>query len=187
MTKLEKAKSAFINCNIDKALIKTNEIGISQERETTDGKSFSIKYNGNISLIIESPYSTDFTRNLLAALKKDSLSLNYNISFKLSESQKALLRQKAISMAIDDAKEKAKSIAESSNVKLIRINSISYLDDVVAWGRDWDIKKEDFLPSQNVFVTVGEGRSNKPALDFNPREIGIVKTVEIEWIISDDK
>jgi uncharacterized protein YggE len=187
MTALQKTKSVFASYNIDKEIIKTNEIGVSEKRDVINGKIENTGFIGNVSLIIESPYSTDFTRNLLAALKKDSLSINYNISFKLSEAQKVLLRQKAINMAIDDAKEKAISIAKSSNVKLIKINSIVYRDDDYAWNRDIDIIKEDIWISQDGFVTIRGNSSGTPTIDFNPKEIGILKTVLIEWTFSENK
>jgi len=186
MTALQKAKSIFMNSGIDKDLIKTNEIGVSENRDFRNGEFIITGFTGNVSLIIESVYSINFTKKLLAALKHDSLSVYYNIGFKLSETQKSLLRQKAISMAIDDAKEKAKSIAESSNVRLVKINSIIYKDDdYAARNGDKDIIKEDVWISQNISIR-GTG-NNSPALDFNPKEIGIQKSVQIEWTITEKK
>ena len=46
---------------------------------------------GNISLIIESPYSPELAKKLLTAFTTDSLVLNYSIGFKLSEKQKSQL------------------------------------------------------------------------------------------------
>jgi uncharacterized protein len=187
MTKMQKVKSVFMSHNIDKDLIKTNEVAVSEKRDVINGKMVNTGFIGNVSLIIESPYSPEVTQNLLAALKTDSLSINYSIGFKLSEAQKALLRQKAITMAIDDAKEKAILIAKSSNIKLVRINSIEYRDDDLSWSRDRDIIKEDILPSQDVFLTLRGNNSNTPNIDFNPKEIGILKTVQIEWVVSENK
>ncbi|HET6556297.1 MAG TPA: SIMPL domain-containing protein [Prolixibacteraceae bacterium] len=184
MTALQKAKSTFINSGIEKDLIKTNEIGVSENREFKDGEFVKTGFTGNVSLIIESVYSIDFTQKLLTALKNDSLSVYYNIGFKLSETQKTLLRQKSISMAIEDAKEKARSIAESSNVYLIKINSIVYKDDdYAARNSDKDIIKEDIWISQDIRIR-GTG-NNSPTIDFNPNEIGIQKSVQIEWTIKE--
>lgn len=188
MTALQKAKSIFIKSGIDKDLIKTNEIGVSEKTELKNNEFIKSGFIGNVSLIIESTYSVDFTNKLLKALKNDSLSIYYNIGFKLSETQKASLRQKAISMAIDDAKEKATSIAESSNVKLIKINSIVYKDDDYASrNSDRDIIKEDVWIARDISIRgySGSAGSNNPTLDFNPTEIGIQKSVQIEWIIKE--
>jgi uncharacterized protein len=184
--KMEEVKSSLLKQNISKELIKTNEITISERREYINGKTVSTGFVGNISLIIESPYSTEISNKLLIAFKNDSLALNYSIGFRLSEVQKSQLRQQAITIAIDDAKEKASLIAKSSNIKLIKINSITYLDDDFTYLRDRDIIREEVRRSQDAFVAVRGNNSNTPNIDFNPKEIGIIKTVRIEWTISNN-
>jgi uncharacterized protein len=184
MYKMEEVKSSLLKQNISRELIKTNEITISERREYINGKTVSNGFVGNISLIIESPYSTEISNKLLIAFRNDSLALNYSIGFRLSEVQKSQMRQQAITIAIDDAKEKASLIAKSSNIKLIKINSITYLDEDFTYLRDRDIIKEEVIRTQEVFVAVRGANSNTPNIDFNPKEIGIIKTVRIEWTIS---
>ena len=186
LTALQKSKSIFINSGIDKDLIKTNEIGVSEKSEFKNGESIKTGFIGNVSINIESEYTNEFTQKLMKALKNDSLSIYYSIGFKLSESQKALLRQKAISNAINDAKEKAKLIAESTNTKLISISTITYKgDDYAGRNGDNDIIREDNWISKNIVIR-GVG-SSSPTIDFNPKEIGIQKSVEIIWTISEIK
>ena len=184
--KMEKVKSSLLKQNIGRDLIKTNEITISERKEYINGKTVNTGFVGNISLIIESPYSTEISNKLLIAFKNDSLGLNYSIGFRLSEVQKSQLRQQGITIAIDDAKEKASLIAKSSNMKLIKINSITYLDDDLTFIRDRDIIREEVRRSQDAFVAVTGVNSNTPNIDFNPKEIGIIKSVRIEWTISDN-
>jgi|ERR1035437_710719 uncharacterized protein YggE len=184
--KMEKVKSSLLKQNIGRDLIKTNEITISERKEYINGKTVNTGFVGNISMIIESPYSTEISNKLLIALKNDSLGLNYSIGFRLSEVQKSQLRQQGITIAIDDAKEKASLIAKSSNIKLIKINSITYLDDDLTFIRDRDIIREEVRRSQDAFVAVTGVNSNTPNIDFNPKEIGIIKSVRIEWTISDN-
>lgn len=184
--KMEKVKFSLLKQNIGSDLIKTNEITISERKEYINGKPVNTGFVGNISLIIESPYSTEISNKLLIAFKNDSLKLNYSIGFRLSEVQKSQLRQQAITRAIDDAKEKASLIAKSTNIKLIKINSITYLDDDLTFIRDRDIIREEVRRSQDAFVAVRGDNSNTPNIDFNPKEIGIIKSVRIEWTISDN-
>jgi uncharacterized protein YggE len=184
--KMEKVKSSLLNQNIGRDLIKTNEISISERKEYINGKTVGTGFVGNISLIIESPYSTEISNKLLIAFRNDSSGLNYSIGFRLSEAQKSQLRQQAITRAIDDAKEKALLIAKSTNIKLIKINSITYLDDDFTFIRDRDIIREEVRPSQVAFVAVRGDNSNTPNIDFNPKEVGIIKSVRIEWTISDN-
>jgi uncharacterized protein len=183
LIKIEKVKSAILKHGISKDLIKTNEITINEKKEFINGKTVNTGFVGNISIIIESPYSIDISNKLLTAFKSDSLVLNYTVGFRLSESQKAKLRQEAITLAIDDAKEKASLIAKSTDIKLLNINSITYLDDDMTYLRDRDIIREVVRSSQDVFVAIRGNESDTPNIDFNPKEIGVIKSVRIEWTI----
>jgi hypothetical protein len=183
--KMEKVKIAILKQKISKDLIKTNEITINERKEFINGKTVNTGFIGNISIIIESPYSIDISNKLLTAFKSDSLVLNYTVGFRLSEAQKSQLRQEAITLAIEDAKEKALLIAKSSNIKLLNINSITYLDDDLTYLRDRDIIREVVRPSQDAFLSVRGTDSDTPNIDFNPKEIGIIKSVRIEWTIEE--
>lgn len=185
LTKIERVKSTFIKQNIDAELIKIEEFTINEKVDYVEGRMVHNGFNGNISIIIESTYSPEFTKKLFTALQNDTSALNYQIGFKLSEEQKSKLRKQAISLAVDDAKEKATLIAKSSNVKLIKINSISYLDDELPWSNDRDIIKESIESSPSVFAAMVVSDSSTPSVDFNPKEIGIIKTVNIEWTIDE--
>ncbi len=185
LSQMEKVKSTFLKYNIDNDLIKSDQLMISEEKRYKDANNWTTLFIGSAAFTIETNYSIDFTQNLLTALKQDSLSLHYSVSFKLSEAQKAYLRENAITEAIADAKEKAISIAKSSGVNLGRINSIKYLDESGPWGRDWDIQKEEIVVQSFVNASVRGGGYERPTIDFNPKEIGIIKTIEIEWIIND--
>lgn len=185
LTKMEKVKSALLKQKINKDLIKTNEITINERKEFLNGKTVNTGFIGSISVIIESPWSNDISNKLLTALKSDSLGLNYTVGFRLSEAQKSQLRQQAITLAIEDAKEKASLIANSSDIKLLNINSITWLDDDISYLRDRDIIKEVVRPSQEPFLSIRGTETDAPNIDFNPKEIGIIKSVRIEWIIQE--
>lgn len=186
MIALQKAKLNFLNSGINKDLIKTNGIGVAEKIDYTRMGKVRTGFIGQVSFKVESIYTVEFTQKLLQAIKSDSLAVNNSIGFKLSESQKTKLRQKAIKMAIDDAKEKAESIAESSNVELRKINSIVYMDDnFFRRGIDQDIIKEEVRNLQGVMIG-GLGKRS-PTIDFNPKEISIQKSVQIEWKIREKK
>lgn len=185
LAKMGKVKSAILKQKISKDLIKTNEITIAERKEFNNGKTVNTGFIGNVSMIIESPYSIDISNKLLSAFKSDSLILNYTVGFRLSEAQKSKLRQDAITLAIEDAKEKAALLAKSSDIKLLSINSISYLDDDFNYLRDRDIIKEVVRPAQDEILYIRGTESNTPNIDFNPKEIGIIKSVRIEWKIEE--
>jgi hypothetical protein len=76
-----------------------------------------------------------------------------------------------------DAKEKAEIIAKQTNFKLIKVNRIDFQDNAGFWDNDYDIALEEEImqiPRREDFY------SN---IELNPKEISIVKTVLIEWII----
>ena len=183
LKRMEIVKSSILKQGISKDLVKMTEISINENKEYIDGKLERTGFSGTITLTIETVFSPEFANKLLAALKIDLV--EYNIKFKLSEDQKTKLRHDAIVRAVEDAKEKAILLANSSNIKLIKINSISYSDERYAFMLDRDIVREEILPAQEVFLTV-EGAGNSKSIDFNPREIGIYKSVKIEWSIDEE-
>lgn len=182
LKRMEIVKSSILKQNISKDLLKMTEISINENKEYIDGRQEKIGFFGTITLTIETLFSPEFANKLLTALKIELV--EYNIKFKLSEDQKTKLRHDAIVLAVEDAKEKAILLANSSNIKLDKINSISYLDDGYVFNQDRDIVREEILPAQEVFMMV-EGPGNSTSIDFNPKEIGIYKSVQIEWKIDE--
>ncbi len=185
MSAEQKAKEIFINNGIDQSLIKTNGFRVSQNNVYKNGAVEKIVYNGSASFLIETVYTLEFTKKLLSALQTDSMPFSYSIAFNLSEKQKELLRKEAISKAVDDAREKALLIAESSKVTIGKIISITYVDSFVSAGGNNDIVREYQSRSGAAFNYVGNERGNVPKIEFNPKEISIVKAVDIEWEIND--
>ncbi len=180
LERMEIVKSSILKQSISKDLLKTTEISINENKEYIDGKQEKIGFSGTITLTIETLFSPEFANKLLTALKIDLV--EYSIKFKLSEDQKTKLRHAAITMAVEDAKEKAILLANSSNIKLNRINSVTYLDERYVFYQDSDIVREETLPRQEVFM-MAEASGNSTSIDFNPKEIGIYKSVQIEWKI----
>ena len=185
LTKMDKVRSSILKQNISNDLIKTNDMTINERQEFINGKMTKTGFAGNISVIIESPYSPEIAKRLLTAFTSDSLILNYSIGFRLSEKQKSQLRQLTITKAVDDAKERASLIAKSSNIKLIKLNSIVFLDDEITFTRDNDIVRQEIRPRQDVFVATEGNNLSTPNIDFNPKEIGIIKSVRMEWTIEE--
>ena len=182
LKRMEIVKSSILKQSISKDLLKTTEISINETKEYIDGKQEKIGFSGTITLTIETLFSPEFANKLLTALKIDLV--EYSVKFTLSEDQKTKLRHDAIIMAVEDAKEKAILLANSSNIKLNRINSITYLDERYVFYQDSDIVREEILPRQEVFM-MAEASGNSTSIDFNPKEIGIYKSVQIEWKIDE--
>jgi uncharacterized protein YggE len=180
---ISKTKRIFVTSGISADLIKMNGIRVTEKIEYSKGERINNGYLGAASFGIESTFSTDFTSKILTALKNDSIVITYSIEFKLSESQKAKVRQKAVELAIADAKEKAKLIAEASNVILLKINSIDYKNEDSGRDSEYDIISKDNWISREIYL--GSAGRKENTEDLNPKEIGIQKSVQMKWIIKE--
>lgn len=181
---IDQAKAVLLKRGIDKGIIRTNGLNVSEKRDYLSEGRYKTSYEGNSDITIEHDYSLEYSKKLLSALQNDSVNFLYNLDFVLSENQKKELRQKAIASAIADAKEKAGAIAEAANLRLVRIKTINYTDDDGGRYYESDLVQENILFSRDIAMSKA---SSTPAIDFNPKEIGIRKTVLVEWLIEEKK
>lgn len=182
---LDQAKSVLVKRGIDKSVIRINDLAITEKRDYLSEGKFKISYEGNSAITIEETYSIDYARKLLSALQNDSVAFLYTLDFTLSENQKKDLRQKAIAAAIADAKEKAEAIANSANIKLLKINTITFMDDQMGGYYESDLVQENVLTGRAFAMS--KAGAPIPEIDFNPKEIGIRKSITVEWLIEDEK
>lgn len=165
---------------IDPSLIKLKDISINENYEYKNGENIKMGYIGIGRIEIEEKISLEFYRNLLHSITSFDNNISYTIKFKLSENQKDSLRSIAIEKAIDDANRKAKIIADKYNLKLVRIKNISFeYQDL--WNSsqeiDNDLITEEWTDLQ-VMPVASREYSNP---NFNPKEISLIKIVDIEW------
>lgn len=177
--------SLLTNNGITKEFIRTNDLNVSEQREYLPNNTIKLHFEGSSSITVEYLYSMDFAKKLLAALQNESLSLNYRLDFNLSENQKNILRKKAIETAIADAKTKAEAIADASGVRLLNINSITFTDNEMGRFYESDLVQENRLYAGDIAMS--KAGSPSPEIDFNPKEIGIKKSIIVEWLIEDKK
>ena len=182
---VDQAKRVFVKNGIDKKTIQSSDLNISEKKDYLPDGRIKTSFEGNSSLVIENSYSADYAKKMLSALQNDSLSMLYNLDFILSENQKKELRQKAIANAVADAREKAEAIAAASNVRLLNIKSINFTDDEMGRFYESDLVQANVLQARDQIFIKGGGQL--PQIDFNPGEIGIQKSVTIEWWIEDVK
>ena len=182
---LDQAKTVLVKRGIDKSLIRINDLAITEKRDYLSEGRYKISYEGNSAITIEDTYSKEYSRKLLSALQNDSVTFLYTLEFSLSENQKKVLRQNAIAAAIADAKEKAEAIAHSANIKLLKINTITFMDDQMGGYYESDLVQENILMGRDIAMS--KAGSAIPEIDFNPKEIGIRKSITVEWLIDDEK
>lgn len=177
--------SLLIKNGIEKEYIRTNDLNVSEQREYLPNNAIKLSFEGNSAISVEHVYTIDYSKKLLAALQNESLSLHYRLDFNLSEKQKEILRKKAIETAIADAKSKAEAIASASGVKLLKINSITFTDNEMGRFYESDLVQENRLFAGEVAMSKAGNPS--PEVDFNPKELGIRKSIMVEWLIEEKK
>ena len=182
---IEQATNMLVKKGIEKEIIHTNDLNVAERSEYISEGRTKLSYEGSSSVNVEHLYSQEYAKRLLSALQNDSVNFLYNLDFTLSESQKSMLRQKAINLAISDAKEKAEAIAKSANIRLVRINNITFTDNEQGRLYESDLVQEGRMNSGYIAMSKSAGQT--PAIDFNPKEIGIRKGVTIEWLIEEKK
>ena len=178
-------RSLLIKYGLEEASIHSNDLNVGERRDYLPNGSSKVSFEGNAVITIENNYTAAYAQKLLSALQSDSVSLTYNLEFTLSEYQKRVLRQKAIEVAIEDAREKAEAIAKAAGVKLWKINSITYNDDEYGRGLDSDLVRENSLFSGNAVMFKSSGQA--PEINFNPKEIGVKKTISVEWSMEEKR
>ncbi len=182
---IEFTRSLLIKYGLEEASIHANDMNVGERRDYLPNGSSKLSFEGNAVLTIENNYTTAYAQKLLSVLQNDSVSFNYNLDFTLSENQKSTLRRKAIEASMADAREKAEAIARAAGVKLWKINSITYSDDETGRGLDSDLVRENSLFSGNAVMFKSSGQV--PEINFNPKEIGIKKTISVEWSMEEKK
>ena len=176
--------SSLLTLNgIEKEFIRTNDLNVSEQREYLPNNTTKLHFEGSSSISVEHLYTMDFAKKLLAALQNETVSLNYRLDFNLSENQKNTLRTKAIEYALTDAKAKAEAIAAASGVKLLKINSITFTDNEMGRFYESDLVQENRLYSGDIAMSKAGNPS--PEIDFNPKELGIKKSIVVEWLIGE--
>lgn len=182
---IEQATNMLVKKGIEKEIIHTNDLNVSERSEYISEGRTKLSYEGSSSVNVEHIYSQEYAKKILSALQNDSVNFLYNLGFTLSENQKSVLRQKAIDLAITDAKEKAAAIAKSANLRLVKINNITFLDNNQGSFYESDLVQEGRMNSGYIAMSKSAGQT--PAIDFNPKEIGIRKSVTVEWLIEEKK
>jgi hypothetical protein len=175
--------SLLTSQGIELSFIRTNDLNVSEQREYLPNNTTKLHFEGSSSISVEHLYSLEFSKKLLAALQNETHSLNYRLDFSLSENQKKELRSKAIELAIEDAQTKAEAIAAASGVKLLKISSITFTDNEMGRSYESDLVREERLYAGDVAFSKAGNPS--PEIDFNPREMGIKKSIVVEWVIGD--
>jgi uncharacterized protein YggE len=175
----------LVAAGVDKSKIKSGKISLSENTKWNSEEREYVKdgYVGMQTVIVEVKYSNEQLTKIVNTLKADTLYFSYTIGFQLSEKQKNEALQLVIEGAIKDATNKAQIIANSTNVRLVKIKDINYNhtaseDDFVYYG--WSA---DGYDNDNYYGnSVKKGRQDSFD-NLIPMPIETKKSINIIWEI----
>ena len=157
---------------VDKEDLSTGNYVISENFEYKQGERKRVGFKGQVNLTLNKQYEPGLVDDFLQAAEK--FSLQYTVRFILSEEQKEKLSKAAMVQAVDDAKRKAKILADASGVKLKSISKISFGESP---GRPGPLTEVARLSADGAI-------SDSNGLKLYPGEISVYQAVHIVWHIS---
>jgi uncharacterized protein len=106
--------------------IKTNNYGVQGNRIFKRGTFYDSGFVAQQGITIEFENTKANLARLTDSFSKSPVKVKFSFSFAISDSKREVLRNELIKRAIDDAKQKAKLIAETSGQQLGKIKRIKY-------------------------------------------------------------
>ncbi|MCE4564573.1 SIMPL domain-containing protein [Maribellus sp. CM-23] len=176
--KMDNIKKLFVKNGIDKDLIKANNYSIReiQKYDPELRQSVFDGYEANIPVTIRT--KRDYKKNdKIFELIKDNLESNFNLNFSLSEEQMDAVKEKLITLAVQDARQKAEWIAKASRASLGKIKNIQYGEPQRSIG--------PVQPELRMFAMMDqEGAAAKITDVLNPDEVEMHTNIFISWEIN---
>lgn len=177
--KLDNIKKLFVKNGIDENLIKTNSYSIREVQKYDPEKRQSVSdgYEANIPLTIQT--KRDYKKNdKIFELIKDNLESNFNLNFMLSDEQTKAVKEKLITLAVQDARQKAEWITKASGTSLGKIKNIQYGEPRLAVGYNnrQDLMLADVMP-------MAREANAKITEVLTPDEIEMQTNIVISWEI----
>jgi uncharacterized protein len=165
---------------IEKEIIRVSGISVNENYVYDYGERTKQGFIGSSRIEIQSILTQALTEKIFKSVGEFQYDVEYSVSFSLSEQQKEKLRKTTLEKAIQDAREKADIIAQSNNLRLVRINKVNFDDNMEfrPSHSEYDIVQEDF-----ILTRTSPERPFLSELNLNPKEISIMKSIVIEWII----
>ncbi|HPF52540.1 MAG TPA: SIMPL domain-containing protein [Draconibacterium sp.] len=178
--KMSHIKKLFVENGIDENLIKTNSYSIHevQKYDPELRQSVSDGYEANIPITIRT--KRDYKKNdVIFDLIKDNLESNFNLNFSLSDEQTDAVKEKLISLAVKDARQKAEWIVSASGTKLGKIKNIQYGEPRMVFG----INNRQDLMQYDVMPMMREANAKITEI-LTPYEVEMQTNIIISWEIS---
>lgn len=171
-TLLSELSKDLASRGIDRDDLSTANYRISENFEYKQGERKRVGFKGQVNLTLKKQYEPELVNDFLQSAEK--FSLQYTVSFMLSEEQKKKLSKEALVQAVEDAKRKAKILADASGVELGAISQISYGLTPSRPGPLMEVRS----------LSADDSGSDSNGLKLYPGEISVQQTVNMTWHIS---
>lgn len=178
--KMDRIRKLFIENGIDKDLIKANSYSIREVQKYNPELRQSVPDGYEASIPVTLQTKRDYKKNdIIFELIKDNLESNFNLNFSLSDEQMDAVKEKLISLAVKDARQKADWIVKASGTSLGKIKAIQYGEPRMAVGYN----KQDLMMSAVMPIT---REANAKITDvLSPSEIEMQTEITISWEIQE--
>lgn len=178
--KIEKIKSEFTKHGIDKDLIRTQNYSI-REIKRHDYKTKKSVFDGfEASIPITIKTTKDYNKNdQIFEIIKNNFEANFNLNFALTPEQIEAVKEKLITLAVEDAKQKVKVISQSADVKIGKISKIQYGEPRTIRGFN---SSNDLMKAGNMMQMES---SERIVEILNPNEIEMRTNITMAWEIED--
>jgi uncharacterized protein YggE len=178
--KIDLIKSQFTKNGIDKDLIKTQNYSIREIRKHDYKTQKSIFEGFEASIPITIKTSRDYNKNdQIFEIIKNNFEANFNLNFALTPEQIEAVKEKLITLAVEDAKQKVNVITKSTEVKLGKISKIQYGEPhtVRPYSNNYDLMKAGSMRAISSESSITE--------TINPDEVEMRTEIMIAWKIEE--
>lgn len=123
-TKVNKLKKTLSAAGITESDISTTNYNIREENKYESGKQVFVGFKATHGLMVKTIFNENNLKDVYAAIKESGIEANMQMSFGLSNRDQ--YKNDLISQAVEDAFEKAKTLAQAGQVSLGGIKKMSY-------------------------------------------------------------
>ncbi|MCE2732259.1 MAG: SIMPL domain-containing protein [Flammeovirgaceae bacterium] len=155
--------------------IKTTDFEIEVNRVYRREETIDSGYVARQSVKVEFKNQKETITKILNTFSKSRTDFTLNFDFKLSDDLRTKVQDELLKLAIKDAKDKAKLIAESSGVKIRRIKDINY--GLTYYGGMREVQEH------GEYLAMASSPADTALIGFTPNDLLFEDSVLMTWEI----
>jgi uncharacterized protein YggE len=155
--------------------IKTTDFEIEVNRIHRREETIDSGYVARQSVKVEFKNQKETITKILNTFSKSRTDFTLNFDFKLSDDLRVKVQDELLKLAIKDAKDKGKLIAESSGVKIKRVKDISY--GLTYYGGMREIRE------RGEYLAMASSNADTALVGFTPNDLLFEDNVLMSWEI----